>query len=217
MAYLCKSVFTRINRIRYIEYGTERSPAKLTRPTFNELYEPKKLMFNILGELTGTIDTEKLVHNHSLIACVLWKDLYGIENKSIASSIKKFSTMSREDMEELSKTVELRYLLGVMNSKYASVLLTNLRGGDYHIYPEHIRNIPIPSATPAQQKPSLALVDTRLKQVRTSVLAAKKANPQADTSKEKAEIDRTSTHTCYACMFALYGLSEDEIKIVEGG
>ena len=148
MAYLFKSACTRINRIRYIEYGTERSPAKLTRPTFNELYEPKKLMFNVLGELTGTIDKEKLVHNHSLIACVLWKDLYGVENKSSASSIKKFSTMSREDMEELSKTVELRYLLGVMNSKYASVLLTNLRGGDYHIYPEHIRNIPIPSATP---------------------------------------------------------------------
>ena len=200
-------MFTRISRIRYIEYGTERSPAKLTRPTFNELYEPKKLMINVLGELTGTIDTEKLVHNHSLIACVLWKDLYVVENKSIASSIKKFSTISREDMEELSKTLELRYLLGVMNSKYASVLLTNLRGGDYHIYPEHIRNIPISSA-PAQQKPIIALVD--------KILASKKYNPQADTSKEKAEIDRTSTRTCYACMYALYGLSEDEIKIVEG-
>ena len=164
-------------------------------------------MINVLGELTGTIDTEKLVHNHSLIACVLWKDLYVVENKSIASSIKKFSTISREDMEELSKTVELRYLLGVMNSKYASVLLTNLRGGDYHIYPEHIRNIPISSA-PAQQKPIIALVD--------KILASKKYNPQADTSKEKAEIDRTSTRTCYACMYALYGLSEDEIKIVEG-
>ena len=151
-ACLFKSACTRINRIRYIEYGTERSPAKLTRPTFNELYEPKKLMFNVLGELTGTIDTEKLIHNHSLIACVLWKDLYGVENKSIASSIKKFSTMSREDMEELSKTVELRYLLGVMNSKYASVLLTNLRGVDYHIYPDHIRNIPNPICHPRPAK-----------------------------------------------------------------
>lgn len=48
------------------------------------------------------------------------------------------------------------------------------------------------------------------------LFAAKKANPQADTSKEEAEIDRTSTRTCYACMYALYGLSEDKIKIVEG-
>ena len=190
----------KINRVRYLEYGTERSPAKLTRPTFNELYEPNKLMFNVLGDLTGTIDTEKLVHNHSLIASVIWKDLHGVENKSIASSIKKFSTMNRNEMEELSKTVDLRYLLGVMNSKYASVLLTNLRGGDYHIYPEHIRNIPIPSATPDQQKPIIALVD--------KILAAKKANPQADTSKEEAEIDRL--------VYRLYGLTEDEIKVVEG-
>ena len=142
-------------------------------------------MFNVLGELTGTIDTEKLVHNHSLIACVLWKDLYGIENKSIASSIKKFSTMSREDMEELSKTVELRYLLGVMNSKYASVLLTNLRGGDYHIYPEHIRNIPIPSATPAQQKPIIALVD--------KILAAKKPILRQTQAKKSAKLTHWST------------------------
>lgn len=58
------------------------------------------------------------------------------------------------------------------------------------------------------EKPNIALVDTHLKQVRTSVLAAKKANPQADTSKDEAEIDRL--------VYALYGLSEDEIKVVEG-
>ena len=58
------------------------------------------------------------------------------------------------------------------------------------------------------EKPNIALVDTHLKQVRTSVLAAKKANPQADTSKDEAEIDRL--------VYALYGLPEDEIKVVEG-
>ena len=63
-----------------------------------------------------------------------------------------------------------------------------------------IEALPIPSATPAQQKPIIALVD--------KILAAKKANPQADTSKEEAEIDRL--------VYQLYGLSEDEIKIVEG-
>ena len=109
-------------------------------------------------------------------------------------------------MEELSKTVELRYLLGVMNSKYASVLLTNLRGGDYHIYPDHIRNIPNPIC-PRPVKAHHRFGGQNLRH--------KKANPQADTSKEEAEIDRTSSRTCYACIFALYGLSEDDIKIVE--
>ena len=55
-------------------------------------------------------------------------------------------------METLSENMNLKYILAIMNSKYASVLLTNLRGGDYHIYPEHIRNIPIPNADPETQK-----------------------------------------------------------------
>lgn len=171
----------KINRIRYLEYGTERSPEKFTRPTFDELYNHNKIMFNVLGDLTGTFDDKKLIHNNSLIACVLWKSLKGIENKSIASSIKKFSKYSRSKMEKLSETVDLKYLLGIMNSKYASVLLTNLRGGDYHIYPEHIRNIPIPVATPAQQQQIIALVD--------KILAMKKRDSSVDTTVPEEKID----------------------------
>ena len=189
------------NKIRYLEYDTERVPDKCSRPTFRELYTTPKLMFNRLGSLQVFFDKDgDFTTSDAMFVCLLWKDLHGVENKSIASSIKKFSTMNRKDMEELSETVDLRYLLGVMNSKYASVLLTNLRGGDYHIYPEHIRNIPIPSATLERQEPIIDLVD--------KILVAKKANPQADTSKEETEIDRL--------VYQLYGLSEDEIKIVEG-
>lgn len=83
----------------------------------------------------------------AMFVCLTWKSLFGIENKSISSCIKKFSKLSREEMEAQSETVDLKYLLAIMNSRYASVLLTNLRGDDYHIYPEHIRNIPIPTAT----------------------------------------------------------------------
>ncbi len=191
----------KINRIRYLEYNTKRVPNKIRRPTFRELYDAPKLVMNCLGTINSTVDFDvHFLHNHSIYCGILWKDLHGVENKSIASSIKKFSTMSRDEMEKLSETVDLRYLLCVMNSKYASVLLTNLRGGDYHIYPEHIRNIPIPSATSAQQKPIIALVD--------KILASKKANPQADTSKEEAEIDRL--------VYQLYGLTDEEIAVVEG-
>ena len=191
----------KINRIRYLEYNTERVPNKIRRPTFRELYDAPKLVMNCLGTINSTVDFYvHFLHNHSIYCGILWKDLHGVENKSIASSIKKFSTMNRKDMEELSKAVDLRYLLGVMNSQYASVLLTNLRGDDYHIYPEHIRNIPIPSATPAQQKPIITLVD--------KILAAKKANPQADTSSLESQIDEL--------VYDFYGLTGDEKDIIRG-
>ena len=47
-------------------------------------------------------------------------------------------------METLSERVDLYYLLGILNSSMADQLLADQRGGDYHIYPEHIRNLPIP-------------------------------------------------------------------------
>ena len=189
-----------INRVRYLEYGTERSPDKLVRPTFREFYNHPKLFFNVLGDLTGTMDdTNNYVHNHSLIGCILWHDLHGVENKSIMSSIKKFSRLSRQKMEKLSHTVSLEYLLGVMNSRYASYLLSTHRGDDYHIYPEHIRKIPVPAASAAQQKPIIALVE--------KILAAKRGNAGADTSAREREID--------ALVYKLYGLTDEEIAHVE--
>ena len=66
---------------------------------------------------------------------------------------------------------------------------------------EPLLNIPIPSATPAQQNPIIALVD--------KILATKKANPQADTSAEEHKIDLLVYH--------LYGLTFDEAKIIDAG
>ena len=191
----------RINRVRYLEYGTERSPKKLCRPTFDEWFNPAKLFFNRLGDLVGTVDYEnRYLHNDSIIGAALWKDLHGVENKSITSSIKKFSTLTRPQMEKLSEAVDLKYLLGIMNSSYASVLLTNLRGGDYHIYPEHIRKIPIPTATKEQQQKIITLVD--------AILDAKKQNPSCDTTAQETAIDKE--------VYALYGLTPTEIATVQG-
>ena len=189
-----------INRIRFIEYDTDKVPAKVSRPTFRELYDNSKLLFNCLGELKVMLDSQdNYICQQSIRVAVRWVDLKYVENKSITTSIKKFSTMKRQKMEDISKNIDLRYLLGVLNSKYASVLLTNLRGGDYHIVPEHIRNIPIPQATAEQQKPIIALVD--------KILTAKKANPNANTTDLEKQIDML--------VYKLYDLTDEEISIAE--
>lgn len=187
-----------VERVKYLEYGTERCPSKLSRPTFPELYDRNKIIMNCLGGLNSTIGNS-LLHNHSLYCAVLWKDLKGVENKSISNSIKKYSSMDREEMESLSNNVDLRYLLGIMNSSYTKVLLTNLRGGDYHIYPEHIRNIPIPIAPKEQQNSISELVDR--------ILYEKKANPNADISPFDLQIDILIYH--------LYGLTFEEVLIAD--
>ena len=190
----------RVKRVRYLEYNTERCPGQLSRPTFRELYEKPKLMFNRLGDLMVFFDEEiKFLHSDSMFSGVLWKDLKGIKNKSIQASIKRYSRYSRKKMETYSEKIDLRYLLGILNSKYADVLLSNLRGGDYHIYPEHLRNLPIPLVPTVQQRPIIVLVN--------KILSAKKKNPQSDTGVWERQIDKV--------VYKLYGLTAAEIAAVE--
>ena len=142
-----------INRVRYLEYNTPRCPEKLSRPTFRELYEVDKIVINRLGKLQVVLDNQvqHYLLSDSTFMAILWKDLQSVDNKSISASVKRYSKLSREEMEVLSEGVCLEYLLAILNSSYAETLLANLRGGDYHIYPEHVRNIPIPQATSEQQ------------------------------------------------------------------
>lgn len=64
----------------------------------------------------------------------------------------------------------------------------------------YVCKIPIPAATPKQQAPIVKLVDR--------ILAAKRADPQADVSRWEREIDRL--------VYQLYDLTDEEIAIVEG-
>ena len=189
-----------VKRIRFLEWGTKRSPNELRRPTFEELYTNKKLLINALGQLKASIDLNgKLYCEQQVRMALLWDDLKNVSNKSITSSIKKFSKLKRCEMEELSRKVDPLYLLGILNSKYASILLTDIRSGDYHIVPEHIRNIPIALVDKKQQQPIIDLVN--------SILVAKQLDSNADTSLEEHEIDKLVYH--------LYGLTYDEILDVD--
>lgn len=150
-----------IKRIRFLEYNTERCPDKLRRPTFRELYNVPKLLTNKLGILKATIDNNNLLCDQTNRICILWKDLNGVENSSIAGSVKRYSSMSREEMETLSESVDLRYLLAILNSKYANSILDDIRGdGNIDVNPEYIRNIPIPEC--ADQQPFIDLADRML-------------------------------------------------------
>lgn len=93
----------------------------------------------------------------------------------------------------------LECILAIMNSKIANVFFrcfsTNSNVNGYEI-----ENIPIPIVTKSKRQHIITLVD--------HILTTKKANPQADTSEWEKEIDRL--------VYELYGLTEEEIKIVEG-
>lgn len=142
-----------VRHVRYLEWNTERCPGQLSRPTFRELYEQPKIIMNCLGTINATIDeSTHFLHNHSIYCAVPWKFLHAIENKSISTSVKRYSRMNRNEMDKLSDGIDLYYLLAILNSSTADKLLADQRGGDYHIYPEHLRNLPIAPASAEEQK-----------------------------------------------------------------
>ena len=95
------------------------------------------------------------------------------------------------------------YLLAVLNSNlldwYFRLIGVERAGGYYEYKPMFIERLPIPKISPTEQRPFIKLVD--------SILAAKAANPKADTTEQETEIDRL--------VYELYGLTTEEIAVVE--
>ncbi len=95
-------------------------------------------------------------------------------------------------------------LLALLNSFATDFFMQNIsstkQGGFFEYKPVYIAQIPIPAALPEQQSAIESLV--------VRILDAKRADPSADTAALEAEIDRH--------VYALYGLTEAEIALVEG-
>lgn len=188
----------KINDYHYLEYGTERCPLKVSRPTFRELYECDKLLINRLGSLQVVLDNQvHFLQSDSSFMAILWNCLSTVDNKSIRASIKRYSHHTREEMEKYSNRVCLEYLLAILNSKFAMVLLANQRGDDYHIYPEHLRNMPIAPA-PKEKQYEISLLVREI--IDKKVIAT-------DTTSLENQIDFLVYH--------LYNLTYDEVLVVD--
>ena len=103
-----------------------------------------------------------------------------------------------------SSKIPIKYLLALMNSKlmefYFGFIGIMTAGGAYTLKYETVAEFPIKVISLNAQKPFITLVD--------QILSAKCENPQADTSELEREIDRL--------VYELYGLTEEEIAVVEG-
>jgi hypothetical protein len=120
-------------------------------------------------------------------------------------------TLSKEEIYLLNSAyfmlppdeISSKYLLGILNSKINHFFLSNLANtsgvGTLRMINAYVKQIPIPI-----KEKELA---TKIESLVDQILTAKQENPEADTSEQEAEIDRL--------VYALYGLSEEEIGIVE--
>ena len=196
-----------IRTVKFLEWGTARVPRKLVRKTFPELYKQPKIL---RGILTGAIlDENNLICNHSIMVFVKYIDLHGVNNKSIMNSIKKFNKLTREQLEKVSMNYDLKYLLAIINSKFSYLHLNNHRRHrlENYFYPYDLRNLPIPEVDINRQKPVTDLVD--------KILAITKDGDYLENSFKQSQVKKYEKQIDQL-VYQLYGLSDKEIKIVEG-
>ena len=95
------------------------------------------------------------------------------------------------------------WILGLLNSKavfwFYTKTSTQIWGGFVRFIAQYVSQIPIPSIKPAQKAAISKLVN--------QILDAKRTNPDATVSDLENEIDQI--------VYLLYGLTPEEIKIVE--
>ena len=151
-----------ITYTRFLEWGTERCPRNLVRPTFPELYEPMKLL---LGRQTRTVafDDNQVICDNTVMVCFPYIALHGVDN---SNTRRYFSNLElpRHELEERSEMVCLHFLIGILNSTFGQKMLDSFRPGTLDAYPDDWKKLPIRQinfTTPAAER------DRQLEKVKT--------------------------------------------------
>lgn len=139
-----------IEKIQYLEYGTERVPSKVRRQTFKELYTNHKVMVGKMG-LRAIYDENSLYCNDSIEVVVPWHVLKNIKNKVLAR--KKYRKLV-ETGALISPEYDLRYILAIINSKHNVDFINAIKRHRMknYAYPDDLKKIPIFKASKEQQK-----------------------------------------------------------------
>jgi len=105
---------------------------------------------------------------------------------------------------EINEQIDKKFWLGYLNCRFMSWYAYNFIYArairTMHLYDFYAQQIPIPNIPLSKQQPIITLVN--------QILSAKIKNPSADTLELERQID--------ALVYELYGLTEEEIKVVEG-
>ncbi|MFX0115433.1 MAG: Eco57I restriction-modification methylase domain-containing protein [Candidatus Hodarchaeota archaeon] len=158
----------------FLEYGTDRMPSRVSRPTFPELYTNEKLLVGKMGG-RAIYDDQGYFCNDSLMIVIPYHELLGSENrvlrrKKIARALLKGS--------KISPDYNLRYLLGIINSCHATSFFNSIRSHRLKNYvnPNELKQLPIFKATKEQQ----SKIVVRVRELE------KNRNLRKETNEEKA-------------------------------
>ena len=204
------SIGTRLSEVSYSKRGL--SVQKFLKTTGEvKVIGGKDISPYGIDGMKGFVDREILDSADEKVRSLLQPKVISqniVTAKKIRATVDKTGDILGVDTVENTFVTDpnfnLNFIAALFNSKivnwyahrfiFCSALLT------MHFDNYYVGKIPIPLALPEEQQPIIELVD--------QILAAKAADPDADTTAQENEIDKL--------VYELYNLTEEEIAIVEG-
>ena len=191
---------------RFLDYV----PHDVHRPKFPELFENEKLMIcRIASEVMATYDDQHLYTDHTLDLAVRKDKLQHVKRRDLKISDEEASFV---------RQYHLFYLLGLINSRVATFYLQMMLGMAIEINPETARQLPIRRIN--FDDPADVARHDRMVEMVAEMLRLQKEHAQADALKEDRRYDLARRIEWLdaeidALVYELYGLTEEEIGVVE--
>ena len=184
----------------YLDY----LPKQMHRPKFPELFENEKIIIRNISTKEGllaVLDSDKNYTNDTVSLCVPW---YLIQLAG------QRDTDSSKEQVDNSRKLQLKYLLGIINSKLLNFYFKKVLSSNLHVYPEAIRNLPIYYATTVDQEKIAKKAQTMLDL--NKELQATSANTDRHNALIR-EIEKLDSEIDEA-IYKLYGFTNEEIKVM---
>ena len=138
--------------------------------------------------------------------------LRGIENKNIKKYFSNIST-SRNVLEDQSEQYDLKYIMGLLNSRIVVYLMKFIGRGGIDMFPDDWKNIPIPAlddkSVPIKDK--IVLLVNQMLGFQKQFHSTKNEGEKQTIKKQIDTIDAQINTLVYS----LYALNETEIQIIE--
>ncbi len=191
---------------RFLEYD----PDIVYRPSLPELLkQPKILIKNVVGKngITATFDDFGYFTNET-VNCVTTKNkIAGVERKDIR--------FSKNELSE-SEKYDLKFILGLINSKLSNWVYRKMISGELHFYPKDVRSLLVFDIEKNPNKKEVieiaAATDKMLKlHKKLTPNTDKQTDERTRLEKEIAETDARIDDL----VFDLYGLTAEERRIIE--
>ena len=168
-------------------------------PRHPSLFEQEKIAIRMISDkghaLAAVLDETGRYSNHSV---VLIAPYHGLRDTDLRSDF--------DDFKHIDADIDIHYVLAIILSKLESFYFKkrfateSLQGSTSHTYPTAVRGLVIKNISKAEQNSFVTIAD--------QILTLKKQNKDTDTKNLESQIDQM--------VYKLYGLTPEEIKIVEG-